>query len=344
MPIVRTKPSEFLVVAAKGKLASRGAAVRTVLRRGTPYVKVPGDQQEACFEMTQETRDGIPLRFKGTVVFRIVEPVRAAELFDFTEGGLETMQALVAKACLGELRDRVSHMTMQECIEQRKTTLTRSVRAALEAVVAGTSGGWGIALEVVQVAQVFIVDQDLRRQLEAETRNQIRSASELAEMQAREAVQIAASASERRVRQEALETDRQKIALDRERSELALQAERARIESETPVQLLRAQNELAVLHARRGKVQLEREVRALEVERDLMEQKASQELRRTMLPLEQAPQIMESVSRLFSGAKLSVYGEDCRMMETVEPLLDLVSRAVRGSAGDVETGAEKAGT
>ncbi len=336
MPIIRTKPSEFLVVAEKGRLVSRGAAVRTFLRRGTSHVKVPGDQQEACFEMTQETRDGIPLRFKGMVVFRIVEPVRAAELFDFTESGLQTMQSLAAKACLGELRDRVSHMTMQECIEQRKTTLTGAVRAALEALVAGTDGGWGIAVDVVQVAQVFIVDQDLRRQLEAETRNQIRSASELAEMQARESVQVAGIASERRARQEALETDRQTIALERERNELAMQAERARIEADTPVQLLKAQNEVAVLRARREKLELEREVRALEVRRDLLAEEAAQELRRRMLPLEQAPQIMESVSRLFNGAKLSVYGEDCRMMETVEPLLELVSRTIRGAAGGGE--------
>ena len=74
MPFIRTKPSEFLVVAERGRLVNRGAAVRLFLRPGTPWVKVRGDQQDACFEMTQETRDGIPLRFKGTVVFRVVAP------------------------------------------------------------------------------------------------------------------------------------------------------------------------------------------------------------------------------------------------------------------------------
>ena len=102
MPIIRTKPSEYLVTAEHGKLMNRGAAARLFLRRKTPFVKVPGDQQEACFEMTQETRDGIPLRFKGIAVFRIITPALTAQLFDFTsQTGLQTMQSLIAKACRG---------------------------------------------------------------------------------------------------------------------------------------------------------------------------------------------------------------------------------------------------
>jgi hypothetical protein len=54
-------------------------------------------------------------------------------------------------------------MTMDECIEQRKTTLTEAVAAALRQAVQGGDGcpGWGIEVDVVQVAQVFIVDQNL---------------------------------------------------------------------------------------------------------------------------------------------------------------------------------------
>ncbi len=377
MPFVRTKPSEFLVTADHGRLVSRGAAVRLFLRPGTPHVKVPGDQRETCFEMTQETRDGIPLRFKGNVVFRIVAPALTAQLFDFTSfAGLEAMQALISKACLGELRDRVSHMTMKECIEERKTTLTGAVRDALSVLVGDAERGWGVVLDVVQVAQVFIVDQDLRRQLEAETRNQIRSASQLAEMQAGESVQVAKIASARRVQQQTLEaekqrialdsekntlevqaaesvdlakiasarrvqqqtleTDKQRIALDSEKDALEKQAERARIETDTPVQLLRVRDHLALLRAKKEELELQREVRALEVETDLIAKRAELELSRQRLPIEQRPQIVESVSRMFQGARLSVYGEDCKLMETVHPLLDLVAGALQPPKAEPE--------
>ena len=342
MPIVRTKPSEYLVVAEAGKLVNRGAAASLFLWRRTGYVKVPGDQQEARFEMTQETRDGIPLRFKGLVILRIVRPEVTAQLFDFTSSdGLQTMKTLVGNACLGELRDRVSHMTMQECIEERKTTLTGAVHAALDVLVDGGAGTWGVALDVVQVAQVFIVDQELRRQLEAETRNQIRSKSDLAELSARESVQLAKIGSERRVQQESLETERQRIAHDREKHALEVEADRARVEMDKPLQVLRLRNRLAVLEVEKEELELEKQVEAIRVEKDLLLKRAEHELRRQILPLEQAPQIVESASHLFNGARLSVYGQDARLMGTVEPLVAMLRDAIQGLAASV--GRQEAG-
>ena len=38
---------------------------------------VPATKQEATFEFTQETKDGIPLRFKGVIIYRITDPAAA---------------------------------------------------------------------------------------------------------------------------------------------------------------------------------------------------------------------------------------------------------------------------
>jgi hypothetical protein len=345
MPIVRTKPSEFLVVAERGRLVNRGAAASLFLRRRTAWVKVPGDQQEARFEMTQETRDGIPLRFKGSAVLRIVRPEAAAQLFDFSrEEGLAAMKTLAGNACLAELRDQVSHMTMQECIEQRKTTLTGAVRAALDALVGAGEGGWGVALDSVQVAQVFIVDQDLRRQLEAETRGRIRSASDLAELSARESVELAKIAAARRAQQESLESEKQQIALDREKRELEAESERAAIERDKPVQLARFRNRLEVLRAEREALELERQVEEIAAAKDLIRTRAEHELRRDILPIEQAPQIVESASRLFQGARLSVYGGDGGLMEAVAPLLDVLADGLRTTLGGAFGGGRTGGS
>ena len=156
----RTRPGEYLVAARRGRLMNLGEAANAVLFPGTAWVKVPGVQLDSAFEMTQETRDGIPLRFKGQAVYRVVRPERAAALFDFsTDDGLATVDSLVKQCCLAELRDLVSRMTLGECIEQRKTTLTGAVRGALERLVGQPEEGSGIAVEVVQVAQVYIVDR-----------------------------------------------------------------------------------------------------------------------------------------------------------------------------------------
>ena len=170
----KTRPGEYLVVARRGRLVNLGEGANAFLRPGTAWVKVPGVQLDSSFEMTQETNDGIPLRFKGQAVYRVVSPERSAALFDFSTGdGLETIDSLVRQCCLAELRDLVSRMSMGECIEQRKTTLTGAVRSALQQLVGKPEEGWGIAVEVVQVAQVYIVDAELRSRLDAETRGQI---------------------------------------------------------------------------------------------------------------------------------------------------------------------------
>lgn len=107
--------------------------------------------------------------------------------------GVAEINAHAKGVCLFALREQVSHMTMAECIEQRKTTLTEAVAAALREVAHGRDGqsGWGICVDVVQVAQVFIVDDELRRQLEAEVRNQLKSTSELSNICTQEAIQQA---------------------------------------------------------------------------------------------------------------------------------------------------------
>jgi SPFH domain / Band 7 family len=356
----RTKPGEYLVVARKGRLVNRGDAATVVLRPGSVWVKVPGIQLEACFEMTQETKDGIPLRFKGGVVHRIVRPEIAAGLFDFSDSGVSAIADLIRQSCLGELRDLVSRMTMNECIEGRKTTLTESLRRSLEALVGGPEGGWGISIEVVQVAQVFIVDAGLRSQLEAETRNGIQSNSERSKLQAEETVKLARIASERRISEEALETERQRAVLEERKLELAASidrkrdqesletertraegesvklalrvgAERAALEAEAPVRLRRHELRLEQLREELAEIELEREKAKLEVERDFAPKRAQQELELVMLPLEQRPLIAESASHVLNGARLSVYGEDSRLVAALEPLLETLGESLRGA-------------
>ncbi len=83
MPFVKAGPNEFLLVGRRGALENRGSAVQLFLRPGTIWVLVPGTKQEATFEFTQETKDGIPLRFKGIVIYRITDPVAAAHQYSF---------------------------------------------------------------------------------------------------------------------------------------------------------------------------------------------------------------------------------------------------------------------
>ncbi len=375
MPVVRAGPNQYLLVGRRGELENRGSAVRAILLPGAIYVLVPSTKQEAAFEFTQETKDGIPLRFKGIIIYRITDPLAAARLFDFSNGaGVGQITTLLTHVCLGELRHAVSHMTMVECIEQRKTTLSGVAEAALQATIHsgdGQANDWGLTVEVAQLAQVFIVDTQLRQQLEAEVRNEIKLKSDQSNLRTQEATRLTEMESEGRVeeqklandreslrRQEELElaqlarrrrmqaenvaTERQALQLEQERFRAEMEAAQDRVNTEAPVRLLRIARESEVLHDELEMRRLQNQVKAFDVEHELLLPRAQQELRREMLPLEQAPQIVEAASKVLHGTNLSIYGENGQLLGQLAPVFEVLTRAVQqATAGGVQRGPER---
>jgi regulator of protease activity HflC (stomatin/prohibitin superfamily) len=340
MRFIKANPNQYLVVGRRGRVSNRGVAASAFLWPGSTFVLIPSTQQEATFEMTQESKDSIPLRFKGIVVYRVVDAEATARRFDFSgSDGHQQIKSLLGHVCLGELRAVVAHLTMEECIEQRKTILTDAVESALREVIRGRDGGpsWGIELDVVQVAQVFIVDTELRKQLEAEVRNGIRVKSELSEVRTREGIKLAEAASERRLQQEALATEREKTAIAREKLRLKKEYERDEIESDAPNRLLQIEKQAEVLRKEMEKCEVEVRVKELKARADLVAEKARQALRLEALPLEQAPAIAEALAQMLQGVTLSVYGQEAPLLSSLTPLVDLLVGAVRTGLRRAET-------
>jgi regulator of protease activity HflC (stomatin/prohibitin superfamily) len=327
-------PNQYLLAGRGGRLEDRGSAVQVFLMPGTVWLLVPSTKQEAAFEFTQETKDGIPLRFKGLVVYRITDPVAAARAFEF-ERGRETTQInnLLTHICLGELRHAVAHMTMTECIEQRKTTLSSVIRGALDATIHPPDGGdsWGLSVEVAQVAQVFIVDPELRQQLEAEVRNEIRLRSGQSDVRTAEEIQIAEMTSRGRVADQKLTSDRDALLRSESLFEAEMAAQQARIQVEAPVKLLQIEQERVALEQELAMRSVANRVEAVKVEHDLQRARAEQEMRREMMPLEQAPRIVEAAAGMLHGTNLTLFADEAGLLRQIGPVLGMVSRAVEGT-------------
>jgi len=206
------------------------------------------------------------------------------------------------------------------------------VRNALKEVIDGKDGekGWGIDMEVVQVAQVFIVDQELRKQLEAEVRNQIKSTSELSDIKMQEEIELAKASSERRLHQEALETEKQRLDIAQQTMELQKRFESEQIEIDAPVQLLKIKRQEEKLKQELKMRKLEHDVKTLEAETNILADKAKQDLRKEILPIEQVPEIAQAVSQMLQGANLSVYGESAgSLVSAIGPLVELLANTLR---------------
>jgi hypothetical protein len=181
---------------------------------------------------------------------------------------------LLTHVALGELRHAVSRMTMVECIEQRKTTLSGVVQGVVEATIhpAGQDNDWGIAVEVAQLAQVFIVDAELRQQLEAQVRNEIKLKSDQSDIQTAEEAELTQMASEGRVAEQKLASDRAEIRRAEELHQAEMSAAQAKINGETPVRLLRVNREAEVLREELRLQQLKNRVRAFQAEHGILAQ------------------------------------------------------------------------
>ena len=89
--------------------------------------------------------------------------------------------------------------------------------------------------------------------------------------------------------------------------------------------------------------ELRNQAHALEVDGDLMLDRARQDMRREMLPLEQAPQVVAAASKVLQGTNLSVYGDDARLLGQLEPIFGILASHLRSAAGEPVAAAPSAG-
>ncbi len=64
------------------------------------------------------------------------------------------------------------------------------------------------------------------------------------------------------------------------------------------------------------------------MERDLLLARAQQDMRLAILPLEQAPRMVDSASKVLQGTNLSIYGEGGQVLGQLAPLFDYMTRAL----------------
>ena len=167
-------------------------------------------------------------------------------------------------------------------------------------------------------------------ELASETRIQEQKlAADQATLRREEEMEGARVARQRRDLTENFETEKQAGELEKQRLHAKLAAEEDRLTVEGPIRLLRIETERGILAEELVMRQLQNQVHLLNIERDLVLPRAQQEMRLALLPVENAPEIVEAASRVLHGTNLSIYGDGAEVLGQLGPLLGLVSRAVQ---------------
>jgi hypothetical protein len=130
---------------------------------------------------------------------------------------------------------------------------------------------------------------------------------------------------------EDLATEQHALELERERFHARAVVDRDRLETETPVRLHALATEADLLRQELATHRLRADVKGLEVEAEMELPRARLALRREILPIEQAPRIVEAAAKVLNGTTLSLYGGDAQLVGQLAPLLDVIGRAVAGA-------------
>ncbi len=168
--------------------------------------------------------------------------------------------------------------------------------------------------------------------LEAEVRNEIKLKAEQSDIQTAEEAKLTAMASEGRVADQRLTSEQEALRRAETLRQSEMAAEEAKITVEAPVRLLKIARDSDVLREELAMLELKNQVQTLQVRHDLLRPRGEQELRREILPIEQAPEIVEAAARVFQGANLSLYGDQTELLGQLAPLFEVLGRAVRQSS------------
>ena len=132
------------------------------------------------------------------------------------------------------------------------------------------------------------------------------------------------------MQQENLESEKQRVAIAEETFQLQKELEKNQTQSDTPVQLLKLQHRMELVQKELELRRLEYELKDLEVRTNILAEKAQQDLRKEILPLEQTPEVANALSQIFQGANLSVYGNATdSVFSTYAPLVELLMNSLK---------------
>ena len=221
---------------------------------------------------------------------------------------------------------------MDTCINERKTTLTDAIVKEL-GTIAQT---WGIVINVVQVAQVFIVEDEIRKQLESEVRNNLRATSELSDIKTEETITRENAASDLRLKKEEFEHQKEHMQIELERKKLEHENKQKDTALLTPLKIFEAEQDMLILQKMQELYELKAKTNLLKAKANLVEEIEQNKVRKEMLPLEQLPQIANSVSRMFNGANLSFYNDSSQLLSGIAPMIDMVTRSLKQDKMEVK--------
>jgi regulator of protease activity HflC (stomatin/prohibitin superfamily) len=234
---VTAKPSEYLVHVRRGKvLRSSGQGATCFKWPWDAVAVVPTSLQRLTFRADQVTLERVGVEVVGLAVYRIAEPLIAYRVlnFSYAERAQQKLEEALGAMFVGATRRLVANLSVDDCLQKRKSALAAELIREIEPVVRGegkpedyTEKGWGIVIDTIEIQEVRVLSEKVFAAMQAPFRAQL----------------------ERSARQAKADTDRDIATRE---ADCTRQVQEARLASELAVREKRAELEIAEAEAKKA--------------------------------------------------------------------------------------------
>lgn len=248
----KADPSTYVIRSTRGQASAEGAGLSFFYNRATTSIAaIPINSREAAFIFNLQSKDFQAITLQGQLTYRVLEPAKTAELFNFTlaKDGVRylsedplNLNDRVIRAAQTIIQARVQSLTLRESLGVGET-LVAAVREGLCGDLqdgASTLAELGLQLLDVSISNIAPTPETARA-LEAQAREAILQ-------QADDAIYA-----------------RRKSAVEQERTikDAELETERSVQQKEQEIDALRVENEREIF---RGQTATEREKLTAQIE------------------------------------------------------------------------------
>jgi flotillin len=255
---VTAKPSEYLVHVRRGNVLRRtsGQGATCFKWPWDAVAIVPTSFQRLMFRADQVTLEKVGVEVVGLAVYRIAEPLVAYRVLNFSypERAQQKLEEALTGMFVGATRRLVANLTVEDCLQKRKSALAEELIQEIAPVVGGegklddyTTKGWGVVIDTIEIQEVRVLSESVFAAMQAPFRAELERAARQARAEADKAIaqresECAREVEETRIRSELAVAERRfeqeraqaeaKKALDLAAAEMRREVEESRIAAE----------------------------------------------------------------------------------------------------------------
>ena len=168
---VVARPHEFLIQMRQGRVVRSGQGMSCFKWPSDSVAVLPTSIAKLSFVADQVTLEKVGVAVTGLAVYRIAEPLLAYRMFDLDRTSLEHV---LRDMFIGATRRIVAGLGIDACLTHRKERVAAALMTEIAPVLAGeggagdgTSTGWGVILDTIEIQDVKVLSEEVFSRLQA---------------------------------------------------------------------------------------------------------------------------------------------------------------------------------